>query len=423
MAFDYHADSFGGPDGGAARLAGAFPVRQPRFGLPPIIGVMGVAIQTATESITMTNVTTTGTNAHIIPTFTSTIGGIPALCCDARTLHTYLGNARQFSDWFKQRRDQYGFKAGKDFELVSQNSETKKVGRGGDRRSQDYHLSLNMAKELSMVENNDQGRAARRYFIECERKALEAAGQLVAPAHTDTLIPSEQQNLQELVDAKCKGMADQGKARAEIWSRLHHKFRVAKYSQLPRTQLTEAQLYIMGMQLSTTAEAPAAPRPMAAEESLSSNDMNHIRRAIYHAVHGMRFGGVWTQAVWFYLRRALALPSPAQFSVSHLPRIGSEMQRIVSATEQVHDLIIHIEREAARRIFRKGESPAVVIPALESYASARLKKMETDMAELPTWVMQDILEITQRTPGGYHGHDNLAEQLDFFRSAAASHGA
>lgn len=85
----------------------------------------------------------TGTTAHIVPTFKSSIGGVPALCCDARTLHAYLGNARQFSDWFKQRRDQYGFEAGKDFELVSQNSEIKTQGRGGDRRSIDYHLSLN----------------------------------------------------------------------------------------------------------------------------------------------------------------------------------------------------------------------------------------------------------------------------------------
>ena len=38
----------------------------------------------------------------------------------------------------------------------------------------EYALSIDMAKELSMIENNDNGRRARKYFIACERKLQEA---------------------------------------------------------------------------------------------------------------------------------------------------------------------------------------------------------------------------------------------------------
>ena len=43
-------------------------------------------------------------------------------------------------------------------------------GRGGHNATE-YRLTLDMAKELAMVENNERGRQARRYFIECERAA------------------------------------------------------------------------------------------------------------------------------------------------------------------------------------------------------------------------------------------------------------
>jgi hypothetical protein len=44
------------------------------------------------------------------------------------------------------------------------------TGRGGDRRSADYFLSLDMAKELAIVERTERGRQARRYFIDCEQQ-------------------------------------------------------------------------------------------------------------------------------------------------------------------------------------------------------------------------------------------------------------
>ena len=89
---------------------------------------------------------------------------------NARDLHAFLGSKRQFADWISERIQKYGFVENQDFVcspiLASKNLD----GRGGSNRK-DYHLTLDMAKELAMVERNDKGKQARLYFIECERRA------------------------------------------------------------------------------------------------------------------------------------------------------------------------------------------------------------------------------------------------------------
>ena len=53
-----------------------------------------------------------------------------------------------------------------------------KRGRGGGRRSKGYAIRLDMGKELAMVERNDEGRRARRYFIDCEALLIAVAPEL-----------------------------------------------------------------------------------------------------------------------------------------------------------------------------------------------------------------------------------------------------
>ncbi|WP_417448356.1 antA/AntB antirepressor family protein [Idiomarina abyssalis] len=87
---------------------------------------------------------------------------------NARELHAYLESKQDFSTWIKARISKYSFV--EDVDFVCSTNLGSKEGRGG-HNAIDYHISLDMAKELSMVENNEKGREARRYFIECERKA------------------------------------------------------------------------------------------------------------------------------------------------------------------------------------------------------------------------------------------------------------
>jgi phage anti-repressor protein len=112
-------------------------------------------------------------NHALIPVFAGTIQDRPAQLVDARVLHTFLEVARDFSTWLKKRIADYGFIKDQDYIQIDSPVLGNQTGRGGDRRSIDYHLTLDMAKELSMVERNEKGRQARRYFIECEQQLLE----------------------------------------------------------------------------------------------------------------------------------------------------------------------------------------------------------------------------------------------------------
>ncbi|GLO69628.1 hypothetical protein MACH17_11450 [Phaeobacter inhibens] len=119
---------------------------------------------------------------------TQNINGENIPTANARDLHAFLEVGKDFSSWFSERVKQYGFEVGRDFVEVFPNS-GEKASRG--RPSREYHISLDMAKELSMVERTSKGKEARQYFIEMERRAKEAAAkpQMIDLDDPDQLVP------------------------------------------------------------------------------------------------------------------------------------------------------------------------------------------------------------------------------------------
>jgi anti-repressor protein len=87
----------------------------------------------------------------------------------ARELYDFLEVKTKFPDWCK-RMFEYGFEPSKDYIEVYPKNE---INLGG-RPSVDYVLAINTAKEISMLQRTDKGKAARQYFIECERIVKEA---------------------------------------------------------------------------------------------------------------------------------------------------------------------------------------------------------------------------------------------------------
>jgi len=87
---------------------------------------------------------------------------------NARHLHAFLESKQDFSTWIKDRIKKYEFVENQDFITAPQIYGT---ANGGHSTRTEYALTIGMAKELSMVENNKKGKMARQYFIRCEEVA------------------------------------------------------------------------------------------------------------------------------------------------------------------------------------------------------------------------------------------------------------
>lgn len=101
--------------------------------------------------------------ANILPLGTHTELGRTV---DARALHLALGSKQQFADWIKFRLQEIDATPGIEYVQyrVSEKTET------GISNRTDFAITTDTAKEIAMLERNDQGKAIRRYFIDCERQ-------------------------------------------------------------------------------------------------------------------------------------------------------------------------------------------------------------------------------------------------------------
>lgn len=88
---------------------------------------------------------------------------------NGRELHSILKSKRQFANWIKQRIEQYSFIENKEY--IRFNNFVKGDENGyGNKTQIDYYLTINMAKEICMVENSEIGKKMRLYFIEVENR-------------------------------------------------------------------------------------------------------------------------------------------------------------------------------------------------------------------------------------------------------------
>lgn len=95
------------------------------------------------------------------------IGNEEVNSVDARELYEFLEVKKQFTDWIKPKIKDYGFIINTDF------YPTKYIATNG-REIETYIMTIDMAKELCMLSQTHKGKEARKYFIECEKKAKQS---------------------------------------------------------------------------------------------------------------------------------------------------------------------------------------------------------------------------------------------------------
>lgn len=86
----------------------------------------------------------------------------------ARDLHEFLGVGADYRHWFP-RMCEYGFTEGQDFNSVKNDRVQMEGDRMVSRTVDDAILTIDMAKELCMLQRNEKGKQARQYFIQLEK--------------------------------------------------------------------------------------------------------------------------------------------------------------------------------------------------------------------------------------------------------------
>jgi hypothetical protein plarl_12311 len=119
-----------------------------------------------------------------------------------RELHEFLEVTTRYNDWFN-RMTEYGFTEGEDYYSFLSN---RSDGLAGKPRT-DHQLTIQMAKELCMIQRNERGKQARQYFLAVEAQwnspeAVMRRAVLIAQKQNDQLKAVNRQLLAENSDLK-----------------------------------------------------------------------------------------------------------------------------------------------------------------------------------------------------------------------------
>lgn len=197
----------------------------------------------------------------------NTINGAEINSVNAREIHEYLKVKTKFADWIKRAIEKYDFIENQDF-IVLKNG-------NGTNAFIDYIITLEMGKELAMLENNPKGKEIRKQFIDLEKKLLNQKPltvneqiALIAQGHQEveqrltqieykiendiTLTSAQKHHLKKAVNKKVYELISNHKLSEDfikkghmrVWKKIKDVFIVSSYMEIPKSKFDEAYAVI-----------------------------------------------------------------------------------------------------------------------------------------------------------------------------------
>jgi len=184
---------------------------------------------------------------QLIKIESNVIGNGAVNSVNSRDIHTSLWVKTPYSMWIQRAIEKYGFEENNDFTI------NKFVN--GKATQSDYIVTLDMAKELCMLDDSEMGKSYRRYFIEKEKEAtrpMTVQEQIAIIAQGNQIIDERLTLLEQtkrleawqeraLIDAKNKKVysfnpsdgENTSKLHRAVWSKFKKHFNLPRYNELP----------------------------------------------------------------------------------------------------------------------------------------------------------------------------------------------
>jgi len=102
----------------------------------------------------------------------SIIGDVEVKSINSRDLHLALELKKDFTNWIKKQIESLGLEENIDYIIFLLPLKGESKGKGGDRRSIDYIITLDTAKHIAMASRTSKGKEVRNYYIQIEKEFI-----------------------------------------------------------------------------------------------------------------------------------------------------------------------------------------------------------------------------------------------------------